>query len=114
MRLHKDVQQLMSTHGYTVTFKRPQSGGSYDPSTGTVTGGTELTWNGIGVFTNFREEEVDGTSITTDDKKLLLQAVGLTREPEVGDTIDDTVQVLNVRKMQSGSTVIAYVLQTRG
>ena len=114
MRLHKDVQQLMRTHGYTVTFKRPQSGGSYDPTTGTVTGGTELTWTGTGVFTNFRDEEVNGTSILTDDRKLLLQAVGLEREPEVGDTIDDTVQVLTVRKMQSGSTVIAYVLQTRG
>ena len=114
MRLHKDVQQLMSTHGYSVTFKRPQSGGSYDPSTGTVTGGTELTWAGTGVFVNFREEEVDGTSILTDDRKLLLQAVGLTRAPEVGDTIDDTVQVLNVRKLLSGSTVVAYVLQTRG
>ena len=114
MRLHKDVQQLMRTHGYAVTFKRPQSGGSYDPVTGKVAGGTELTWTGVGVFTNFREEDVDGTSILTDDRKLLLQAVGLEREPDVGDIVDDTVQVLNVRKMQSGSTVIAYVLQTRG
>lgn len=114
MRLHKDVQQLMRTHGYTVTFKRPQSGGSYDSTTGTVTGGTELTWTGVGVFTNFRDEEVNGTSILTDDRKLLLQAVGIEREPEVGDTIDDTVQVLTVRKMQSGATVIAYALQTRG
>lgn len=114
MRLHKDVQQLMRTHGYTVTFERPQSGGSYDPTTGTITGGSELTWSGTGVFTNFRDEEVNGTSILTDDRKLLLQAVGLEHEPEVGDTIDDTVQVLTVRKMQSGATVIAYVLQTRG
>ena len=114
MRLHKDVQQLMRTHGYAVTFTRPQSGGSYDPATGTVTGGTELTWAGRGVFTNFREEDVDNTSIMTDDRKLLLQAVGLIREPETGDVVDGTVQVLNVRKIQSGSTLIAYVLQTRG
>lgn len=114
MRLHKDVQQLMRTHGYTVTFKRPQSGGSYDPATGTVTGGSEISWTGVGVFTNFRDEEVDGTSILTDDRKLLLQAVDLEREPEVSDTVDDTVQVINVRKMQSGPTVIAYILQTRG
>lgn len=113
-RLHKDVEQLLETHGYSVSFSRAQSGGSYDPATGTVTGGSTLTWTGRGVFVNYRNEEVDGTSITTDDRKLLLQAVDLTREPEPGDTIDGTVQVLNVQKMQSGSTVIGYILQTRG
>lgn len=114
MRLHKDVQQLITTHGYEVSFSRAQSGGSYDPSTGTITGGTTLTWTGRGVFINYMDEDVNGTSITTDDRKLLLQAVGLTRAPEVGDLVDSAVQVLDVRKIQSGSTVVGYVCQVRG
>lgn len=114
MRLHKDVKQLINTHGYDVSFSRAQSGGAYDPSTGTVTGGTTLTWTGRGVFINYMDEEVNGTSITTDDRKLLLQSVGLTRAPEVGDLVDSAVQVLDVRKIQSGSTVIAYICQVRG
>ena len=114
MRLHKDVQQLMRTHGYTVTFNRVQSGSSYDPVTGTMTGGSTVTWSGRGVYVNYMDEEVNGTSITTDDRKLLLQAVGLDRAPEVGDFVDDEVQVINVRKLQSGSTVVAYVCQVRG
>ena len=113
-RLHKDVQRLLGTHGYSVTFSRVGAGGSYNATTGKVSGGSTLTWSGRGVFVNYREEDVDGSSITTDDRKLLLQAVGLTREPEVGDFVDSTVQVLNVQKLQSGSTVIAYMLQTRG
>lgn len=113
-RLHKDVKRLIGTHGYAVSFSRAQSGGSYDTETGIVTGGEELAWGGRGVFVNYRDEEVDGTSITTDDRKLLLQAVDLSTEPEVGDIIDSTVQVLNVQKLQSGSTVIGYMLQTRG
>jgi len=113
-RLHKDVQRLIGTHGYAVSFTRAQSGGSYDTTTGTVTGGSTLTWSGRGVFVNYRDEEVDGASITTDDRKLLLQAVDLDNEPAPGDVIDDTVQVINVQKLQSGSTVIGYMLQTRG
>lgn len=147
MRLHKDVQQLITTHGYEVSFSRAQSGGSYDTATGTITGGTTLTWTGRGVFINYMDEDVNGTSITTDDRKLLLQAVGLTRAPEINDLIavgtafedfvvsngstfttsdGETYQVLSptalvydvavidVRKIQSGNTVIAYICQTRG
>ena len=113
-RLHKDVQRLIGTHGYAVSFSREQSGGMYNTTTGTVTGGSELAWTGRGVFVKHRDEDVDGTSITTDDRKLLLQAIGLDVEPETGDIVDSTVQVVNVQKLQSGSTVIAYMLQTRG
>lgn len=114
MRLHKDVKQLLRTHGYAVSFQRVQSGGSYDPATGDVTGGTTLTWSGRGVYINYMDEDVNGTSITTDDRKLLLQAVGLTRAPEVGDIAVDVGQVLDVQTIQSGTIVVAYVCQVRG
>lgn len=114
MRLHKDVKRLMKTHGYDVTFKRVEFGGNYDPATGLVSGGSTLTWTGRGVFTDFTGEEVNGTSILADDRKLLLQADELEREPAVGDQIDDSVQVVDVRKLRSGQTTIAYTLQTRG
>jgi len=145
-RLHKDVKRLIGTHGYAVSFSRAQSGGSYDTETGIVTGGEELAWGGRGVFVNYRDEEVDGTSITTDDRKLLLQAVGLIREPEIndlvgigslyedylvggsqyvtsdgdvytvltGDEVTYEVAIQDVRKLQSGNTVIAYMCRTRG
>jgi hypothetical protein len=114
MRLHKDVKQLITTHGYEVSFSRAQSGGSYDTTTGTITGGSTLTWSGRGVFINYMDEDVNGTSITTDDRKLLLQAVGLDRAPEVADLVVGVGQVLDVRTIQSGFTVIAYVCQVRG
>lgn len=114
MRLHKDVQRLLRDHGYTVSLSRAQSGGTYDPATGDVTGGSTLTWNGRGVFVNYKDEEINGTSITTDDRKLLLQAVDLTRAPQTGDLIDGVGQVIEARTLQSGSTVVAYVCQVRG
>lgn len=87
MRLHKDVKQLITTHGYAVSFSRAQSGGSYDTTTGTITGGSTLTWDGRGVFINYMDKDVDGTSILTDDRKLLLQVVGLKRAPETNDLV---------------------------
>lgn len=114
MRLHKDVQQLLKTHGYAVSFSRERAGGSYDPETGTVTGGSTLTWTGRGVFINYMDEDVAGTAITTDDRKLLLQAIGLARAPEIADIVVGVGQVLDVRTLQSGTTVIAYVCQVRG
>jgi len=114
MRLDRDVQQLMRTHGYTVNFSRDQDGGTYDPATGTITGGSTLTWTETGVYVNYMDLDIDGTSVTADDQKLLMQAKGLAREPEVGDFLDDDLRVINVRKIQSGSTVIAYTCQVRG
>ena len=114
MRQHKDVKQLLKRHGYAVSFQRVQSGGSYDPATGDVTGGITLTWSGRGVYINYMDEDVNGTSITTDDRKLLLQADGLIRAPEVGDIAVGVGQVLDVRTLLSGTTTIAYICQVRG
>jgi len=114
MRLHRDVAQLLSTHGYTVDFSRAQSGGTYDTSTGTMTGGSTLTWSGVGVYINYTDQEINGTSITTDDRKLLLQAKDLTRAPENGDLVDSELQVISTRTIKSGTTVIGYVCQVRG
>ena len=114
MRLHKDVKQLIKTHGYAVAFSRAQANGTFDTTTGTVTGGSTLTWSGRGVFVNYMDEDVAGTSITTDDRKLLLQADGLLRAPEVSDMVTGVGQVMDVRTIQSGATVVAYICQVRG
>ena len=149
MRLDRDVQRLLATHGYTLSLKRTNSGGSYSTATGKVSGGDTLLEDVRGVFIDYRESDIDGTSILADDRKLLLQARGLTLAPETGDVVaigsgdpstnflvlgGDTfvtadgetyqvvgaadivydVSIVGVRKIQSGSTVVAYICQTRG
>jgi hypothetical protein len=114
MRLNRDVTNLLATHGYNLTLKRVEVGGAYDTATGTVSGGTTSTAPIRGVFINYLEQDVDGTNVQADDRKLLVRADGLTLVPQVGDFVDDEVRVVSVRKIQSGSTVIAYTCQTRG
>ena len=114
MRLDRDVQRLLTTHGYDLSLKRTNSGGAYDTTTGKVSGGTTISATVRGVFIDYRESDIDGTSILADDRKLLLQARGLTMAPETGDVLDDDVQIVSVRTIKSGDTVIAYTCQTRG
>jgi len=114
MRLDKDVTRLLATHGYDLTLSRRLDGGSYSTTTGKVSGGTTTTETVRGMFINYMEEEVNGTSITADDRKLILRAQGMTMVPETGDFVDNEVRILDVRKIQSGATVIAYICQTRG
>jgi hypothetical protein len=114
MRLNRDVTRLLATHGYDLTLKRVKVGGTYDTTTGTVTGGATSTATIRGVFIDYNEQDIDGTNVLADDRKLLVQADGLTLVPEVGDFVDDEVRIERVRKIQSGATVIAYICQTRG
>lgn len=114
MRLHRDVERLIRDHGYSVAFSRASSGGTYDTETGTIVGGSNLSWVGRGVFVSYNTSNIDGTTIKMGDRKLLLQARGLDREPVVGDVVNDTIMVVAVQKIQSGETVIGYVCQVRG
>jgi hypothetical protein len=79
-----------------------------------MAGGAPLTWTAKGVFLSYSENEIDGTSVLIDDRKLLLRASPMAYAPSPGDVVDDTVQIISVRKMLSGTTVLGYVCQTRG
>jgi len=149
MRLDRDVQRLLATHGYDLALSRTNSGGTYDTTTGKITGGSTVTGTARGVFIDYMERDIDGTSILSDDRKLLLSARGMTIVPEKGDVVGigvvssftdflivggetfvisdgETYQVrtaadivydvaiVDVRKIQSGDTVVAYIYQTRG
>lgn len=114
MSLLSAANNIIDRHGYDVTLTREKAGGTYNPATRTVTGGTPLSWTAKGVFVSYTEVEVDGTSVLQDDRKLLLRATPMDNAPQPGDIVDDTVKVLTVRKMQSGSTVLGYICQTRG
>lgn len=114
MRLDRDVKRLLATHGYDLTLKRVQDGGTYSTTTGKVSGGTTTTETVRGMYINYMAEEVDGTSIEMDDRKLILRALGMTMVPDTGDLVDDEVQIISVQTIKSGATVIAYICQTRG
>ena len=136
------ASRLITRFGADHTFSRT-SGGAYNPATGTVTesnayglsngdeyllsdgsqyvlysptGGLQtLTWSGKGVYQDYSDSEIDGTTILRGDRRLIIEALNIVRAPEVGDKISGTSeQILNVQTIRPGSTVVAYVCQVRG
>ena len=109
-----DVAFLLAEHGYDLTLTRAGSGGSYDAETGTITGGAaDATYSIRGVFIEYRAEQINNTTILANDRKLLIQAKGIPVAPQIGDNVGDVRIVGPVRKIQSGSTVLAYTAQVR-
>jgi hypothetical protein len=112
--LAKSVKRLLSSRlGRDVVLKREDDGSTYDVTTGSTTGGSETTETFRGAFTNYNQDEVDGTRITEKDSKLLLQGEGSTMVPQTGDLVDDTYRIVRARKIEDGSGVIGYICQVR-
>lgn len=109
--LSKTAQKLIAEKGRTVTLRRAGDI-VYDPATDTMTS-SQTDTSVKGVFTSFKQSEIDGTLILRGDKKLLL-AAGI--EPQGNDVIvDGTTQyrVVEIMAVHPGDTVILYTLQVR-
>lgn len=115
--LQQSAAQLFALHGYEVTLSRPDdtNGSTYDPTTGgMIDPDATLTWTATGFFVEFKTEEIDGTSIRTGDRKLLVQAKGLVRPPEINDLVDSTLTILDVKQVRSGPFITHYSCPVRG
>lgn len=110
--LENEVAQLLADYGTDLMLTR-LNGSTYNPATGSMSAGTPATFTIRGVFINYREEQIDNTSIRASDRKLLIQGKGLLTTPQIKDRVSG-VEIIDVRRIQAGNTVIAYACQTRG
>ena len=109
---------LIEQEGQVATLTHQVAGGTYDPATGTTSGGSTTPHLIKGYFYNYKLEEIDGTQITMGDRKFLIKTTDTSNvaipEPRVNDTISgvgDTVSVKGIDKIYSGSSVVVYILQ---
>ena len=102
----KELGDLKSSGTYT------SSGGTYDPSTGTVSTGTTYSFTD-GVVTVYGSMEIDNTTVLRTDRKLILNATGLGFNPAISGTVtinSSDFKVVSVRSDPAGAT---YTLQLR-
>ena len=78
------ASRLLNKYGQQVTFTRSVNG-SYSPTTGTYSTSSSTTFKAYGAVFNYRESEVDGSSILSTDLKLLLEKPK--KLPEVNDVV---------------------------
>ena len=68
------------------------------------------------VVETYKDGLVNGTSILSGDRKILLSALGLAVVPTVEDTLTiggDAWGVVNVKPLAPGTTVVLYEIQAR-
>jgi hypothetical protein len=119
-QMQKDVVALLRDHGYDLTFRRTNNGGSYDPATGTITGGSNSDESVRAIFLNYIARDIDGTLVQRGDRKAVIAATysgnALSKTPQINDELRgeaDAVRVVSVQTIKSGASILAYVCQTR-
>ena len=112
------ANSLLSTFGRSATLRRPGSKGTYDPSTGTYSGGATPTDVPCSVvFSDFAVGQIDGTLVKLGDRKALVSRIALTLEP-VPDRDSLVVnsqawKIVRVIGYSSGEQEAAYNLHVR-
>lgn len=106
--------ELLAEFGAPVTLIR-DSGGTFDPVTGTETGATskELTPKPNGVLANYKTSLVDGTRIKTGDRLLILDT---SQAPETSDRVKiGTAEwsIVNMKAVKPADTPLVHFVQVR-
>ena len=119
-QMQRDVVALLREHGYDLTFRRPSNGGSYNPATGAVSGGSNADETARVAFLNYTSRDIDGTLVQRGDRKAVMAATyngtALSKTPQIDDELrgeGDAVRIVSVQTIKSGSTVLAYICQAR-
>lgn len=100
---------LINEFGRSCVLKRITEG-TFNPSTGTVTGASSTNENITAVFTDYNERQIDGNIIVRGDKLVLI--AGTITEPKNNDEIDDW-KIINIETVETGDTPLLYKAQVR-
>ncbi len=118
------ADQLIKDFGKPLTIRAEGSTAVFDGESGFITVvGTPVTHNVTGVFVEFKQSEIDGTTVLSTDFKVLLSAVdpitnvALTIVPTTEMTLLDGTEefvIVDVRPTKPGGIDVIYTLQVRG
>lgn len=118
--MQRDVVALLREHGYDLTFRRPNNGGTYNPATGAITGGSNADETVRAVFVSYNAGDIDGTLVQRGDRKAIIAATysgaALTKIPQMDDELrgeGDAMRIVSVQTIKSGASILAYLCQAR-
>lgn len=112
------LRQMIREHGLPLTLRK-RAAGAYDNDTGSVTT-TNTDYAVRGYFYDFTPDMLDGNSVLRGDRRVVLDSKlingSATPEPDATDQIiglGDTVNIVKVMEIKSGSATMCYLLQVR-
>ena len=110
---------IVNRYGMAATLTKPTYG-AYDPATGLLGAGTSVNYTVKAYFADYNLSELGNDSIVMGDRKVVFPNVdtsGTTLpEPDEEDLISgvgDSVKIVSVRKLYSGSSLVCYICQVR-
>lgn len=106
------ARRLLTRFGSTVDIVR-ETGGGYDPVTGTTTPGTETTYQPKGVLLKYPDRLIDGTRILQSDRRLILDD---TVNPNASDkpvVQGEEWNIQDIATISPAGTPIIYEVQVR-
>ena len=112
--LEDDVHHLLRDWGSSLTLTRPADA-TYDPAAGQMSsaqGASDSSFSILGVFINYMDMNVDGSTIRAGDRRLLVSAKGSATDPRIGDVVGG-MRILDVRSIAPNGTPVAFACQTR-
>lgn len=120
-RLRPLVRDLFEAMGKSATLRREDQG-TFDPGTGTYTGGGTTDHDvTVSPPEGFRQENIDGTLVQASDLQTSIPAKGLPIAPTTGtESLTDTLlvdgteyQIVRVTPVYSGEQLAMFTLQVR-
>jgi hypothetical protein len=106
---------LLAKYGKSITYNHI-SEGSYDPSTGDVSGKTTVTEVLKGLVVNYELAQIDGTTVLSGDRKITFADADLSSAPSPGDTavLDNEVwSVVSALGTYAGERTALWEVQVR-
>lgn len=118
--LQRDVRTLLDELGYDLTLRRTTQG-SYDPSTGQTGASSTTDVTVRAIMVDYEADEINGETVIRGDRKVIISAVdssgdALSIDPDVEDELigeGADVSVVNVRRIKSRSSILAFECQVR-
>ena len=117
--LQRSARALLDRLGYDVTLRRTARS-AYDPATGSAAAGADADQTVRVAMLDYNEREIDGTNIQRGDRKAIMAATDSSGAAITAPATDDqlvgegeTVSIVNVRRLRSGSLALGYVCQVR-
>ena len=113
-KLTGTASRLLEAYGEQITFTRT-SEGTFDPVTGTTTGGSDSSWTVSGQPMSYELQLINGNSIQSGDVLLMIESSNYIPRPnDKALYADESWKVVAVPEVvRAQGTTIVYTVQVR-
>lgn len=111
-----DLFNLVNDFGETLTLRKTTTSGTYDTSTGRVTGSATTDYVAKGYFFNNDIGLMLNSKTSNGDRYCVFSSVDLPVEPDTDDQVvgnGDTVNIVRVSTIFSGGSSVCYICEVR-